>query len=268
MVRHTVIAPPAVLQPYVRYFWTLEVDYRITNAFPVRTYVDDSSGILLEYAYDHGTLIPRRSMLYGQTTLPTMNNDNAPFKALGVLFHPFTIRELSGIPARELTNRRIPPDELLRIPLNGLFSAPDTLQHMVQALSGYLINRIPAGGGQDGFIRHYINAIKANPCTISVRQLCHNFHITERQLERKFQEYIGVSPRHYIKLSRFKEALNRIANTTPDKLSDIAYQLNYFDQAHFIKQAKALTGVTPKALQNKLKRPVANIILSSESYNS
>lgn len=261
MVRHTVIAPPAALQPYVRYFWTLEVDCRVTNASPVRTYVDDSSGILLEYAYDRGMLIPRRSMLYGQTTVPTINNDNAPFRALGVLFHPFTIRELSGIPACELTNRRVPPDELLRIPLSSLLSASNTPQHMVQALSGYLINRIPAGGGQNGLIRHCIHAIKANPCDISVRQLCHNFHITERQLERKFQEYIGVSPRHYIKLSHFKEALKRITNTTPDKLSDIAYQLNYFDQAHFIKQVKALTGVTPKALQNKLNRPVANIII-------
>ena len=37
-----------------------------------------------------------------------------------------------------------------------------------------------------------------------------------------------------------------------DRLSDVAYDLNYVDQSHFIKDTKALSGYTPKQLVTKV----------------
>lgn len=67
--------------------------------------------------------------------------------------------------------------------------------------------------------------------------------LSERQIERIFQDYIGISPRDFLKISKVNKAV-AILNEYP-RLTDIAFECGYFDQAHFIRSFKSLTGLTP-----------------------
>lgn len=200
-------------------------------------------------------------MVYGQTTSPTENKDNPPFSALGVLFHPFAIKEVFGIDAHELTNQRIHLDEFWKLPFTDIISAESTMPGVIQVLSNYLAEKIVAVKQQDNATRHCTRYIQSQAGNVTVKELCDIYQVSERQLERKFLSVIGVSPRHYIKTTRFKAALALMQGKSSDKFSDIAYQLNYFDQAHFIRQTKELSGLSPKLLQRHLSIRVANIIL-------
>ncbi len=261
LVRHEIISPDAILRSHIRYFWTLQVARNITGQQPVRTFVDDSSGIVIEFELGHTAYIPRRTMVYGQTTSPTENRNNPSFFALGVLFQPLAIKELFGIDAHELTDRRIHLDEFSKLPFTGMISAVHSMPEVIQLLSDYLVGKIAAVKKQDMPILHCTRYIKGRAGSVTVKELCAIYQVSERQLERKFLSAIGVTPRHYIKITRFKAALALLSARSFDKFSDIAYHLNYFDQAHFIRQTKELSGLSPRQLQHQLNIRVANIFL-------
>lgn len=71
-------------------------------------------------------------------------------------------------------------------------------------------------------------------------------HISQRQLERQFKQRIGISPKKYLRLVRINRVMQLLQNGCPLDLTSVAYHCGYFDQAHFIKDFKALTGQKPK----------------------
>jgi AraC-like DNA-binding protein len=66
-------------------------------------------------------------------------------------------------------------------------------------------------------------------------------------LSRKFSSSIGISPKQLAKIIRLQATLKTLLNKDVSKLTDLAYENEYFDQAHFIKDFKEFTGLTPKA---------------------
>jgi AraC-like DNA-binding protein len=93
-----------------------------------------------------------------------------------------------------------------------------------------------------------LGLIRSDIQSIRVPRLLKRLNVSERQLERRFLRAIGVSPHHYIRILRFRKALQWMKTNQFDRLSDIAYDLNYVDQSHFIKDIKAFSGCTPKGL--------------------
>jgi AraC-like DNA-binding protein len=69
------------------------------------------------------------------------------------------------------------------------------------------------------------------------------FH--KRRLERIFREYVGVSPKWVIQRYRMHEAAEQIAEGRAGDMGDLALRLGYFDQAHFIRDFKAIVGRPP-----------------------
>jgi len=72
---------------------------------------------------------------------------------------------------------------------------------------------------------------------------------TERQLERQFNQQIGVSPKEFMNLTRFKHTFQKIQhNRNQRSLSDIAWECGYYDHAHLTNDFKRYMGTTPTAL--------------------
>jgi len=69
--------------------------------------------------------------------------------------------------------------------------------------------------------------------------------VTRKTIFRKFRKHLCTSPSDYIALIKFRRALNKY--NLDAKLSEIAYESNYYDQSNFIKQFKKIAGLTPKA---------------------
>lgn len=73
---------------------------------------------------------------------------------------------------------------------------------------------------------------------------------TTRTLRNHFHQYVGCSPKAYIQLVKLNKSVAEIKNT-PTNLTEVSYDNDYFDQAHFIKTIKSITGKTPKILQQE-----------------
>ena len=65
-----------------------------------------------------------------------------------------------------------------------------------------------------------------------------------RGLQRLFREYVGVSPKWVMQRYRLFEAAERLAAGGVDG-AQVAQELGYFDQAHFIHDFKAMVGRSP-----------------------
>lgn len=76
--------------------------------------------------------------------------------------------------------------------------------------------------------------------------------ISVRQLERLFQQRIGVPPKYYARLIRFTKAWIMKEDHPDKRWIDITYECGYFDQMHLIHDFKEFTDVSPTIIEHSL----------------
>ena len=98
--------------------------------------------------------------------------------------------------------------------------------------------------------REVVDWISQNPMVTRVEQIAEHFRIPLRNLQRLFKTMVGVSPKWVIKKYRIHQALDHLEQGQV-KWTDLAIDLGYFDQAHFMKEFQDLIGVSPGVYMNK-----------------
>ncbi|WP_317206812.1 helix-turn-helix domain-containing protein [Hymenobacter sp. BT770] len=78
-------------------------------------------------------------------------------------------------------------------------------------------------------------------------ELAHLAHLSRRQLERRFREAVGVSPKLFAEISRFARVFELLKEQPQTNWHDLAQACGYFDQAHFIREFRRFTEETPAA---------------------
>ena len=89
-----------------------------------------------------------------------------------------------------------------------------------------------------------VEAVETEPDIGQVAQVCQRFAITERSLQRLLRRRIGLSPKWLIQRRRLHEASERL-RSGPGDLAGVAHDLGYADQAHFTRDFRRVTGMTP-----------------------
>ena len=102
---------------------------------------------------------------------------------------------------------------------------------------------------QDNLPLKIVAEIESNKGQIGIGDIIKKYPITERQLERVFKEKIGLSPKEFINLTRFQNALNAIKSRDSNiSLSDIAFDCGYYDHAHLSNEIKKYSSFSPSQL--------------------
>lgn len=84
---------------------------------------------------------------------------------------------------------------------------------------------------------------------VSVRALAQRHFTTIRQLERSFNQHLGISPKEFINLVRYQHTFQKIRNNTAKRsLLEIAFECGYYDHSHLSNEIKKYTGVAPALL--------------------
>jgi len=79
-------------------------------------------------------------------------------------------------------------------------------------------------------------------------------HTSVRQLQRRFQQVIGTSPKVFARTLRFEQAQRRLMFDPEAELTGLAHECGYFDQAHFIKDFRAFAGKTPSEYARQMRQ--------------
>jgi AraC-like DNA-binding protein len=88
---------------------------------------------------------------------------------------------------------------------------------------------------------------------LKVQDLADRYEIDKRWLQRLFARYVGVSPKWVIQRYRLHEAAEQLNACATMSQSELALSLGYCDQAHFVRDFKAIVGVSPAAYALKPK---------------
>ena len=70
--------------------------------------------------------------------------------------------------------------------------------------------------------------------------------LSDAQFRLRFNEFFGISPKVFLRLYRLHYARQQFADE--QSFTSLAYQAGYFDQAHFNREVKAISGLSPKQL--------------------
>jgi AraC-like DNA-binding protein len=170
----------------------------------------------------------------------------------GIRFHPGGALPFLGVPLGELTDRRIPLDDLWG-PAARAFAdvmEPDSLQARAAHAERVLGTRLRSSQRRDDdLVRHAVALLRRARGSVGVREAAAALGVGERRLQRAFDHAVGLGPKALARVLRFRRLLAAIdrARTTgaPARWAALALEAGYADQPHLVREFKALAGVTP-----------------------
>jgi len=170
------------------------------------------------------------------------------FNYVGVRFFPTMFPQLFGVDASTLNNRFEKLSEVvpaLADYIAGCFHASQRLIDLAMAFDGYFGSRLQEQAMlNDSRLYDALEIIFTRSGLLDVeRDLCTG--ISARQLRRLFAYYVGDSAKTFSKVVRFQGILSAKPSSQSLRQNKLFYDAGYFDQSHFIKEFKALYGVTP-----------------------
>ncbi|MFO0615552.1 MAG: helix-turn-helix domain-containing protein [Polyangiaceae bacterium] len=90
-------------------------------------------------------------------------------------------------------------------------------------------------------------AIEAEGGLERMDELCARTGVPPRQLDRLFRAHLGFPPKAFARVVRFQRALTRLKRDPGCTLAAVAAECGYYDQPHFAREFKALSGTAPSA---------------------
>lgn len=172
---------------------------------------------------------------------------------LGVSFFPGGLYSLLKSPLSEFRNRTVDLDTVIHdsvMALDQRLGATESTLHRIEALEAYLMELIDPGLIPPADTNRLIRTFCAQTEQLSVKSFCDQHGIGQRALERLFHVWIGVNPKAFNRINRFRWILNRLLDKRYSDLTSLAYEYGYYDQAHFIKDFRSFTGCSPSHFVN------------------
>lgn len=189
--------------------------------------------------------------VYGQMTEPNIvNYKKEPFTATTIFLKPHALQTLLGINASALTDDLVELREFSAGDLNMQLLEAKNEQMRLSLLTDFLASKLKQAITCDRLIEESLRIIHQNVSCVTVKYLCECLNLSERQFQKRFSQTVGVPPQFYIRVKRYNEVVRLMQTGQFETLTDLAHHLNYYDQSHFVRDIKALSGMTPKSLFN------------------
>jgi AraC-like DNA-binding protein len=153
------------------------------------------------------------------------------------------------VPIKEIENTAVSLEKLFgadALKIEKLILNTNSTSDRINYLEVFLLNRLATVESIDYLIKSTIETILTANGQVSVDELSKQININLRQLERKFSSTIGLSPKQLSKIIRVQTTLKMLITKKVTSLTSVAYEGEYYDKAHFIKDFKEFTSFTPK----------------------
>jgi transcriptional regulator GlxA family with amidase domain len=205
----------------------------------------------MEKVTDGLKFVRPRSTLAGQYTCRINRHTSADFIIILVVLRPGVVHKLTGIPMNELINNDV--DAELVFPgsiqlVNQRLSSTASYLEMIGILDRFFLELAKRKNPDFHPIDAVLNLLVEKPGNYSLDWLARQACLSPRQLERKFHDYIGISPKVFNRIIRFNQSYQlRISNPQKDWLS-IAIEAGYNDYQHLVKDYKDFAQSTPNLL--------------------
>ncbi len=168
-----------------------------------------------------------------------------------VSLKPYGATMFFDIPMSEITDYHIALRNLvpknMELPEEKLYEAGN-FQSRVHIIEEWL--RILKKQNRENYylqrIMYNIQKINNSRGHSTIEDLAGHACLSRKQYERIFNGQIGLTPKNFLRIIRFQNAIHYKQKFPEADLLDLTYQCGYYDQSHMIRDFKALSGHTPK----------------------
>ena len=157
----------------------------------------------------------------------------------GIRFRPGAAFPFLGIPLREITDQRVALDAVWGKRAEPLIDAVirgAQLDHLL---------RVPRVAAEDTIVPRAVSLFRQARGGVTVRDVAAALGLGERRLNRAFDRCVGLSPKGFARVMRFREVYQQIQRGETLPWTRLAGDAGYSDQPHLIREFQALAGLTP-----------------------
>jgi len=250
--------PSELFKPLIQYYKYIETDmtgiYKIVPIPSVELYFNFTRINLFSPKY-YDLNFPRIHLaglhLYDQSAYSKMFGTGRK-GGFCVVFRPRGFYNLFRIKSSDFSKYCIMGDSVFKKDIDFLWEKLNTcvdINSMKELFESYfsVIAREYSTGGD--LLDHIVSRMDKTNGMLRVSQLCKIYNITPRSLERHFMEEIGIPVKELLQIFRINSAIGILAKEPSANLAGLSYLSGYFDQSHFIKDIKRITGISPGQLR-------------------
>jgi len=261
-LQYQVIAPHPLLASYIGCYWIL----RTPTGQPARRELilpDGYAELILNYGKSYtwhnqsqqDERLIQTVHLVGERDTSILVDLEGGLNQVGVKFKPIGLFALLRQPLHELANQMVSPDELSNQAVQELservFEAESDVAK-IEVLNRFFIKCLLSIKLPDSLVEKAVQTILRQQGNIRIDDLANMFDIHYKTLERKFKTYLGLTPKVFARVIRFKHTYKQF-HTTAAQDPAFFLDLGYYDQNHFIKDFKYFLHTTPSAYLRKQK---------------
>ena len=237
--RLTRILPSENLAYYVEQYWIVRWDLR-----GKKSHLQEN----IPHPCIHLVLERNNSRIIGAVTRKYAYSLRGLGKIVGVKFRPGGFYPFINSPVSSFTDDTINPDKVFGKQcedfINDVLSDTEDAT-IVARVEKFLESYLPLHKDKNiEKVNQIIEKIGADRSITKVEDLLPLYDIQKRNLQRLFKTYVGVGPKWVIKKFRLHEVLEKMESGSVD-WQQLILELGYYDQAHFIKDFKAIIGKSP-----------------------
>ncbi|BBI31040.1 AraC family transcriptional regulator [Cohnella abietis] len=232
--------PAEELRLYIQHYWAVEWDLR--GHEPYRQSVLSHPNVNLVFE-------PGLTRVYGVWEGASEQLLQDQGSVFAVKFNPGGFQPFWKQSVSQLTGQAIPITDVFGKSAASLekeiFACSD-VPSRVGRINNFFLEHLPKHDNNVSLINDIVAALIADRGILKVEQLAGIFDISVRTLQRLFSKYVGVNPKGVIQRYRLHEVAENIEKGEAIDWLKLAVDMGYYDQAHFIKDFKAILGKSPE----------------------
>ncbi|MBD0381975.1 helix-turn-helix transcriptional regulator [Paenibacillus sedimenti] len=236
--------PAPALSLFVEHYWVVRWD--LTGQAPYRQVILSYPNINLSFERENNHIF---SGVYGVPKTTFARHLQGEGIVLGVKFRPGGFYPFWKQPASLLTGQILGIRDVFGIDAKDVeeqIFAQGNGETMALLAEQFLLERLPEPDENVDLINCIVQAAIDNREFTKVEDIVSEFGINKRTLQRLFSRYVGVSPKWVIQRYRLQEAAELMEKGGVPDWPKLSQDLGYYDQAHFIKNFKAMIGKSPE----------------------
>ena len=241
-VAYQEMAPDLALQHYIYCYWILKTEIPLEQNYTYRVVADGCIDVFFELSR------PRESFVMGFCKKYTEFELDNQFHYVGIRFLPTIFPQLFKVDAAELSNQSQPLELVVPLVAQHIaqhFNEECSPKDLKIGFDKYFIQFLAqVDFEEDDRFYNALDIILSHQGVLQVEKDL-NTGLSPRQLRRKFNYFIGTSPKTFGKVVRFQNILRAKPSTQSLRKNKLFFDVGYYDQAHFIKEFKHLYGVKP-----------------------
>jgi len=240
---YKVFLPPAPVNRWVQSFWQLSVP---SGGFSYHSIPDNSvDWIINTNRFEDSFIVP-------PFLSPTLFEMTEPASYFGIRFRLLGHQALISTPLGEwglgdaVNSSDILPSHVIQAVFESIKNAErfrdrcNNVSIILLSIAKY--SKIDPRLAR--YIRYYCENVASN-INLSDKQ-CSEFGLSGRQLRRLSQLYLGLRPRDFARVLRFQKTVKSLSMGN----NKTVWADHYYDQPHYIREFKRLSGLTPAKFVN------------------